>query len=222
MAVKINAHDTHDANYNIDLNQVTPFMPESPIDFSTAPIVLDAYEVADEEHFGVYRDYTGEPYINHPVEVARLLSTVPHTPAMLAAALLHDVLEDTGYTEAKMRVRFGDEVTELVKMVTKVSTKDDGPRWQRAAMDMAHLATASPAGQSIKLADIICNCRTIADHDPQRALGYLNEKLAVLQVITQGDPELWQAALDTVLQGLQKAQRLAPGQDPQPRETAAA
>lgn len=195
-------------------------MLESPIDFTNSALVHDAYVVADKAHEGAVRDYTGESYITHPVEVARILSTVPHTNAMLAAAILHDVLEDTDYTEVQMRERFGSEVTDLVKMVTKVSTKDDGPRWRRVEIDMAHLAQASPAGQSIKLADIICNCRTIADHDPRRALGYLNEKLTALQILTQGHPELWQMALDTVLQGLRRA-RSAPGPESLPRETEA-
>lgn len=141
---------------------------------------------------------------------------------MLAAAVLHDVLEDTDYTEVEMRQRFGDEVTNLVKMVTKVPTKEDGPRSRRLEIDMAHLEMASPEGQSIKLADIICNCKTIADHDPERALGSLNEKLTVLQILTKGHPELWHTALDTVLLGLRQAQRLASSAAPRAREMEAA
>lgn len=181
-------------------------MRESPIDFSNSVLVHDAYEVARKAHAGVFREYTGEPYVNHPVQVARLLATVPHTNAMLAAALMHDVLEDTEYSEAEMIRRFGAEVAGLVRMVTKVSRKEDGPRAVRVAKDLAHLAQASPAGKSIKLADIITNCSTIAEHDPQRAVGYLNEKLTAMQVLTEGDPELWQMALDTILAGLRDAQ----------------
>jgi (p)ppGpp synthase/HD superfamily hydrolase len=181
-------------------------MSESPIDFSNSVLVHDAYQVAKEAHRGVFRQYTGEPYINHPVQVARMVATVPHTNAILAAALLHDVLEDTDYTEAKMRERFGDEVTDLVRMVTKVSRKEDGPRATRVAIDIAHLAKASSQGKTIKLADITSNCTTIAQHDPERAVGYLNEKLTTLQVLTDGDKELWNTALETILAGLRHAQ----------------
>lgn len=180
---------------------------ESPVDFSNSELVHDAYAVAKEAHQGVFRDYTREPYITHPVQVARILCTVPHTNAMLAAGLLHDVLEDTDYTEAQMIERFGPDVTGLVRMVTKVSRKEDGPRALRVAMDLEHLAKASPQGKSIKLADIISNCSSIAQHDPERAVTYLNEKLTALQVLTEGDRELWQTALDTVLVGLRQAQR---------------
>ena len=58
--------------------------------------VHKAYQFAKKSHEGQKRKYSGEPYINHPVEVMQIVSTVPHTEEMLAAALLHDVVEDCG------------------------------------------------------------------------------------------------------------------------------
>ena len=56
-------------------------------------------------HAGQVRKYTGEPYWTHPIAVAHLVKSVPHTPEMVAAALMHDILEDTKATEAEMRGR---------------------------------------------------------------------------------------------------------------------
>ena len=66
--------------------------------FNAHPLVIKADTFADLSHSGQVRKYTGEPYIVHPREVATLVSTVAHTPEMLAAALLHDVVEDTPAT----------------------------------------------------------------------------------------------------------------------------
>ncbi len=74
------------------------------------------------------RKYTHEPYIVHPAEVAKIVSTVPHTPQMLAAAWLHDVVEDTGVTLETIRAEFGDEVATLVGWLTDVSRPEQGNR----------------------------------------------------------------------------------------------
>src|ERR1700719_3147112 len=57
------------------------------------------------------RKYTHEPYINHPAAVVKLVASVPHTPEMLAAAWLHDVVEDTGVTLKILDAEFGGKVT---------------------------------------------------------------------------------------------------------------
>ena len=65
-----------------------------------------AFAKAAHEAVGQMRKYTGEPYIVHPVEVADIVQTVAHTEVMLAAALLHDTVEDTGVTTLPQRVAF--------------------------------------------------------------------------------------------------------------------
>lgn len=67
------------------------------------------------------RKYTGEPYIVHPIAVAELVRSVPHTPEMIAAALLHDVVEDTPVTIEGIETEFGARVAELVGWLTDVS-----------------------------------------------------------------------------------------------------
>ena len=136
------------------------------------------------------RKYTGEPYIVHPAEVVRIVSTVAHTDAMLAAAWLHDVVEDTGVTNEVIRAEFGDEVAELVGWLTDVSRLEQGNRAVRKAIDRAHSAMAPAAAQTVKLADLISNTRSIMAHDEKFARTYLEEKRLLLEVMTKGDPVL--------------------------------
>lgn len=70
------------------------------------------FAIAAHAATGQTRKYTGEPYWRHPEEVARLVSQFGHTPEMLAAAWLHDVVEDTGVDVALIRAEFGDTVAD--------------------------------------------------------------------------------------------------------------
>src|SRR5690606_38890864 len=81
---------------------------------------------------GQKRKYTGEPYILHPMSVAGIVATTPFaTKTMIAAALLHDVVEDTTYTLKDIEDRFGKEVARLVDWLTDLSTPADGNRAKR-------------------------------------------------------------------------------------------
>jgi (p)ppGpp synthase/HD superfamily hydrolase len=136
------------------------------------------------------RKYTGEPYICHPADVRDLVATVPHTDEMLAAAWLHDVVEDTEVTFAAINQEFGPIVEDLVRWLTDVATPEDGNRAVRKRLDKEHLAGAPAAAQTIKVADLIDNSRTILTRDPQFAKVYLREKRALLAVLTRADPAL--------------------------------
>jgi (p)ppGpp synthase/HD superfamily hydrolase len=137
------------------------------------------------------RKYTGEPYFVHPAEVAKIVAGVPgSTPAMVAAAWLHDTVEDTGITMHDIHVHFGDEVASLVGWLTDVSKPEDGNRAQRKAIDREHTAAAPAEAQTVKLADLISNSKSIMRHDPAFAKTYLEEKRLMLAVMTKGDPGL--------------------------------
>lgn len=136
------------------------------------------------------RKYTNEPYIVHPTEVVAIVSTVPHTAEMLAAAWLHDVVEDTGVTNEDISREFGPQVAELVGWLTDTSTPEDGNRSARKAIDRAHSALAPAEAQTVKLADLISNSRSIVQYDPKFAVTYLEEKRQLLAVMTRGDPTL--------------------------------
>ena len=82
-------------------------------------IVLRAFEIGDKAHQGQTRK-TGEPYILHPIAVARILANMRMDYSSVAAAILHDTIEDTPLTQEEIDSRFGEEIAELVDGVTKL------------------------------------------------------------------------------------------------------
>lgn len=147
------------------------------------------------------RKYTGEPYWKHPEAVAALVKTVRHTPEMVAAAYMHDVIEDTPCTEEQMRAEFGDPVTDLVIWLTDVSKPTDGNREARKRIDRAHTAAAPREAKTVKLADLIDNSHSIIARDPDFAQVYLKEKRLLLdEALADGDPTLWAMADEIVRQ----------------------
>lgn len=172
---------------------------------NTSGLVERAYVFARAAHdaVGQLRKYSNDPYIVHPVEVAGLVQTVQHTNEMLAAALLHDTVEDTNTTIDEIHRLFGYEVACLVEMLTDVSKASDGNRAVRKAIDCEHTAKASAAAKTIKLADLISNSRSIVAHDLKFAGVYLREKATLLEVLKEGDATLWAQAKQLLDEGLQ-------------------
>lgn len=163
---------------------------------TTEDIVARADAFAEKAHaaVGQKRKYTGEDYIHHPREVAAIVATVPHTPEMLAAALLHDTVEDAGISINTIRALFGPVVAQLVEELTDVSKPTDGNRSIRKGIDLAHSARASINGKTIKLADLISNTKSIVAHDKGFARVYLEEKGRLLEVLKDGNKTLWNKA----------------------------
>lgn len=172
-----------------------------------------AKDFATEQHARVkqVRKYTGEPYITHPAAVAEIVRSVPHTEEMLAAAWLHDVVEDTRpipHNGQMIESRaagiylldqlFGRKVAELVGWLTDVSAPHDGNRQTRKQIDLEHTANAPADAQTVKLADLIDNGRNITARDPGFAKVYLAEKRRLLLVITKGNQTLWRLANEIV------------------------
>lgn len=149
-----------------------------------------AFAQQAHERVGQRRKYTGEPYWHHPVAVAALVADAGGDEAMVAAALLHDTVEDTDVTLADIRAAFGDDVAALVDDLTDVSQPHHGNRAQRKALDRAHTAAASNRAKTIKLADLIDNTASIVAHDPHFARVYLREKAQLLAVLKGGDETL--------------------------------
>lgn len=154
------------------------------------------FAIAAHSAVGQLRKYTKEPYWVHPIEVMELVKTVPHTPEMLAAALLHDVVEDTKVTLAVIDQEFGRAVMYLVNSLTDISKPEHGNRAFRKTMDVAWASQASAAAKTVKLADIISNCSSIKLHDPEFAVTYLAEKRDMLAVLKDGDPVLYARAVE--------------------------
>ena len=156
-------------------------------------LVEHARMFAHGAHFAVgqLRKYTNEPYIVHPFEVAQIVATVPDaTEEMIAAAWLHDVVEDTGVTLDQVHLLFGAEVAKLVFWLTDASKPEDGNRAARKAIDRAHIAAAPAEAQTVKLADLISNTKSIMAHDEKFAKTYLEEKRLLLDVMNKGNSAL--------------------------------
>lgn len=152
--------------------------------------LLNAALFASNAHMGQMRGKTGQPYVHHLIEVAQILSGVTDDPEVLAAALLHDVVEDTPVTAEELAVIFGQRVADLVLEVSEVSQPSDGNRAARKEKDRAHYASGSPEGQSIKLADLISNTVSIAKSEPNFAKVFFPEARALYDSLKKGDPEL--------------------------------
>jgi guanosine-3',5'-bis(diphosphate) 3'-pyrophosphohydrolase len=123
-------------------------------------VVERAYVVAERAHDGQFRK-SGEPYITHPVAVATILAELGLTPATLAAALLHDTVEDTPYSLEMLRADFGDEIALLVDGVTKLDKVKYGEAAQAETVRKMVIAMARDIRVLvIKLADRLHNART--------------------------------------------------------------
>lgn len=155
-----------------------------------------AQQFAFERHGATKKNRKGTdlPYITHPEAVVALIRSAPHNDAMLCAGWLHDLVEDTDTTLLEIRTLFGDDVADLVSMLTDKSTPSDGNRKQRKEIDRNHSAQASPDGQTCKVADILHNIQNILETDPDFAKVYLPEKAQLLIVLPDAHPILWNQA----------------------------
>lgn len=152
---------------------------------------LRAKEFAFHAHRGQKRKYTLEDYIVHPAAVAELVRKVPHTDEMLAAAWLHDTVEDCGIQIDEIHKLFGSTVAEYVLWLTDVSKPSDGNRKMRKAKDREHTNGAPYQVKTIKLADMIDNSRSITRYDPDFSVIYMREKKLLLPCLVAGDKSLY-------------------------------
>jgi GTP pyrophosphokinase len=131
---------------------------------ATVSMVNRAYEVARVAHTHQMRS-SGEAYINHPIAVARIVADIGLDEISLAAALLHDAVEDTEITLDDVRREFGEEVATLVDGVTKLERLQFDSREAQQAATMRKMLVAMARDMRvlvIKLADRLHNMRTLA------------------------------------------------------------
>ena len=160
-----------------------------------------AFTYASAAHAAVSqrRKYTDEPYIVHPIRVAGIVANFGGTDEMIAAAYLHDVVEDTGVSIEDILDMFGSVVAVIVDGLTDVSKPEDGNRAVRKAMDRQHSADATWAAQFVKCADIIDNASDIGDNDPSFNIVYRKEMVALLEVLDKvKDEPIYAAAVKAV------------------------
>ncbi len=120
---------------------------------------------AVQAHAGTERRGKGFPYIVHPMEAMEIVATITPDQELLAAAALHDTVEDTDVTVEEIRARFGDRIASLVaaesdEMPEGVSEEDSWHARKKAAID--RLAAASHDAKIVALGDKLSNMRAIA------------------------------------------------------------
>jgi (p)ppGpp synthase/HD superfamily hydrolase len=172
-------------------------------------ILEEVRSFADRAHGTQKRKYSGERYIAHPVRVMETCAGFTNDQAVLAAALLHDVLEDTPVTEGEMldflRQIMSPEIAArtltLVVELTDVYVKKNYPgmnRRVRKAREAERLSNVSADAQTIKYADLIDNSTNIFVHDPDFAIVFIHEGKTLLQKMQKGHPELRYRAMKVV------------------------
>jgi len=142
-------------------------------------VVERAFEAAEKAHRGQLRK-SGDPYITHPVAVAEILVDFGLDPSTIAAALLHDTVEDTAYSPEKLREDFGDEVATLVEGVTKLDRLTYGPTAEAETVRKMVVAMAKDIRVLvIKLADRLHNARTWQFVEPDSSARKARETLDI-------------------------------------------
>ena len=169
---------------------------------------------ADKCHGEQMRRYEPDRYIVHPTRVMEICSQYTTELPQLAAAILHDVLEDTPVTveeleEFLLTVMSKTEAAQTIQLVlelTDVYVKEDYPHWNRRKRkdkEAARLGKASAAAQTIKYADIIDNAPEITEKDPDFAQRLLPEYKALLRKMTNGNVALHERATALINECLQ-------------------
>ncbi len=144
-------------------------------------LLRHAFVVAEQAHEGQTRR-SGEDFIHHPVGVARICAELHLDEQTIAAALLHDVVEDTGADLEEVRAAFGDEIAQLVDGVTKLTRISFQSREQAEAENYRKMIVAMARDVRvilIKLADRLHNMRAIEYQTKQKQAQKARETLEV-------------------------------------------
>lgn len=146
-----------------------------------------AYYYAEQAHEG-QRRRSGEPYVTHPLAVADILSNMHIDHQSLMAAMLHDVIEDTGITKTALGKQFGKTVAELVDGVSKLTRMEDQTRAEAQAENFQKMALAMAKDIRVilvKLADRLHNMRTLSVLNPEKRQRIAHETLDMYAPIAQ-------------------------------------
>lgn len=176
------------------LARVQSYLPESNLE-----ILKKAYQFSQRAHQDQWRS-AGDPYITHPLEVANILSFFHLDLPTLAAALLHDVLEDTRTSAETLKKEFGEEIARLVEGVTKIASLEElhseellthkakksellqqAENWRKMLIATAHDIRVI----LLKLADRLHNMQTLESLEPERKKRIAEETLTLYAPLAQ-------------------------------------
>jgi GTP pyrophosphokinase len=158
------------------LRKVARYDPEADQE-----LIAEAYRMAHGAHKGQVRK-SGEPFVLHPLAAADILADLRLDSTTIAAAILHDVLEDTEVTKGELAGKFGPEVAEIVDGVTKLKHLPSGTFEDAQAESLRKMIVAMSRDVRviiIKLADRLHNMRTLAYLKREKALGKAQETLEI-------------------------------------------
>jgi (p)ppGpp synthase/HD superfamily hydrolase len=178
-------------------------------------VLYQVQNYARQAHGSQRRKFADEPYIEHPIRVMKTCSTVTREETVLAAALLHDVLEDTPVTRDEMRgfllsvmpADAAERTLLLVVELTDVYTHQAYPKWNRRVRkekEYARMAAISANAQTIKYADIIDNAKDIIGSGDDFSRKFLLECRTNLRTMNKGHAGLYERAVDIVNEYLEK------------------
>jgi guanosine-3',5'-bis(diphosphate) 3'-pyrophosphohydrolase len=136
-------------------------MNKNPVSVVLAASAFAAHKHRDQRRKGA----ESSPYINHPIAVANVLANEAgiSDPTILAAALLHDTIEDTDTTAKELELEFGPVIAAIVVEVTDDKSL---PKQERKRLQIEHAGSLSTPAKLVKLADKICNVRDITQSPP--------------------------------------------------------
>lgn len=144
-------------------------------------LVRRAYYYAEQAHDGQFRR-SGDPYVTHPLAVAGILSEMHMDPQSLVAAMLHDVIEDTGISKAAVKSQFGDAIAEMVDGVSKLNKITFSSHAEMQAENFQKMALAMAKDIRVilvKLADRLHNMRTLDVLSPEKRRRVARETLDI-------------------------------------------
>lgn len=187
----------------INFNQ---FLKESRMEDDRLGMVKD---LAIRLHGEQKRKYSGDPYYTHLFRVSDTVKEIGGDEAMIMAALLHDVLEDTPTNEIELiselesivDPQMARDIVNLVIELTDVYTKENFPDLNRRArkeMEAKRLGEVSSRAQTIKYADLLDNGEDIMKNDPSFGKVYIKEKESILRHMTAGDRHLYDRCLSQI------------------------
>lgn len=168
------------AQYLEKINQFTHdffnlFNYEPNLELLSQPKVKEAFQCAEQAHFGQQRKYTYQAYIVHLYETASLVSSLQDsTQDEVIAAILHDTVEKGGISLEYIKENFGDTVAKHVTHLTDIATLEDGNRELRLQKNWQHFSQGLPKTNNIKAIDILSNTRSTMLCDARYGKTYLS------------------------------------------------
>lgn len=172
-------------------------------------VAADSFAAAAHARVGQLQPYTGLQYIEHPREVARLLSLYVSLPEAIAGALVHDCIADTHETRERIAHALGNEVAQYADELAE-KYQPGWSRKQKVASEIERLSGISATGKGIKCVDIAVNVQTIVQRAPDFAKVYVPEKRLILSSLLGADAPLYNLASQAIEAASQALASLLP------------